>query len=189
MISPTRSLFLIAENARSAQSSTAISPFIWCTVPNSPEELASTMSITVNSRSSSNIFTNGCPIRAVTFQSTVRTSSPGWYSRTSANSIPLPLNTEWYSPEKTVSTRFRVRISMRRTFLRISLGIIYDLGLRIGNHRSGIQSMRIEEQRSRKSKAASRDLNTRTPVTTGHSIYDGFSIRNPQSQIPYGTST
>ncbi len=34
-------------------------------------------------------------MRAVTFQSIVRTSSPGAYSRTSANSMPRPLNTAW----------------------------------------------------------------------------------------------
>ena len=34
-------------------------------------------------------------MRAVTFQSIVRTSSPGAYSRTSANSIPRPLKTAW----------------------------------------------------------------------------------------------
>ena len=39
-------------------------------------------------------FTNGSPIRAVTFQSMERISSPGWYGRTSENAIPRPLNTE-----------------------------------------------------------------------------------------------
>ena len=34
-------------------------------------------------------------MRAVTFQSIVRTSSPGRYSRTSANSMPRPLKTAW----------------------------------------------------------------------------------------------
>ena len=37
-------------------------------------------------------------MRAVTFQSMVRTSSPGAYSRTSANSMPRPLKTAWYAP-------------------------------------------------------------------------------------------
>src|SRR5262245_27485770 len=53
----------------------------------------------------------------------VRTSSPGEYSRTSANSIPRPLKTLWYSPAKVSVTRRPVRISMRRTWARISLEI------------------------------------------------------------------
>ena len=53
-------------------------------------------------------------MRAVTFQSIVRTSSPGWYWRTSTNSMPRPLNTEWYSPAKLSFTSFRVVISIRR---------------------------------------------------------------------------
>ena len=56
-------------------------------------------------------------MRAVTFQSMVRISSPGWYSRTSSNSIPCPLNTLWYSPENTSLTSRRVRISMRLILL------------------------------------------------------------------------
>ena len=47
----------------------------------------------VSSRSSVNFFTNGRPVRAVTFQSIVRTSSPGTYSRTSSKSMPRPLKT------------------------------------------------------------------------------------------------
>jgi hypothetical protein len=124
MIRPTLSLFLIAENASSAQISTAISAFIRCWVPNSPDALTSTTSITVSSRSSSWTLTYGDPTRAVTFQSIVRMSSPYWYSRTSAKFIPRPLNTEWYSPEKISFTNPRVEISTRRTFLRISRGII-----------------------------------------------------------------
>ena len=33
-------------------------------------------------------------MRDVTFQSMLRMSSPNWYSRTSENSMPRPLNTE-----------------------------------------------------------------------------------------------
>jgi len=66
-------------------------------------------------------------MRAVTFQSMVRMSSPGRYSRTSENSMPLPLNTEWYSPEKTSLTNPRVWISMRLTFLSISFGIMVSV--------------------------------------------------------------
>ena len=35
-------------------------------------------------------------MRAVTFQSMMRISSPGWYCRTSENAMPRPLKTEWY---------------------------------------------------------------------------------------------
>ena len=35
-------------------------------------------------------------MRADTFQSMARTSSPGWYGRTSSNAMPRPLKTEWY---------------------------------------------------------------------------------------------
>src|SRR6476619_2971130 len=61
-------------------------------------------------------------MRAVTFQSIDRTSSPGWYSRTSANSIPCPLNTERYSPVNSEFTRPRVRNSRSLTCRRISGG-------------------------------------------------------------------
>ena len=37
-------------------------------------------------------------MRAVTFQSMMRISSPGWYCRTSENAMPRPLKTEWYWP-------------------------------------------------------------------------------------------
>ncbi len=44
-------------------------------------------------------------MRAVTFQSMVRTSSPGWYWRTSEKAMPRPLKTEWYWPaERVVDT-------------------------------------------------------------------------------------
>src|SRR5580765_8323536 len=61
-------------------------------------------------------------MRAVTFQSMLRTSSPAWYSRTSANSMPCPLNTERYSPVKSEFTRPRVRSSRSLTCRRISGG-------------------------------------------------------------------
>src|SRR3954471_12464251 len=61
-------------------------------------------------------------MRAVTFQSMLRTSSPGWYSRTSENSMPCPLNTERYSPVKSEFTSPRVRSSSSFTCRRISGG-------------------------------------------------------------------
>ena len=51
-------------------------------------------------------------MRAVTFQSMLRISSPGWYSRTSWNSMPWPRNTLAYSPPNTESTARRARIWM-----------------------------------------------------------------------------
>jgi hypothetical protein len=113
---------LIAEKARSAQISAWISRLNWRRVPNSPEPEKSTSRMTVSSRSSTCFLTYGCPMREVTFQSMVRMSSPHWYSRTSLNSIPRPLKTEWYSPASDSFTSRLVRISMRRTFLRISEG-------------------------------------------------------------------
>ena len=60
-------------------------------VPKAWEPEMSSSSITVSSRSSWKTFTYGWPKRAETFQSMARMSSPTWYSRTSANSIPRPL--------------------------------------------------------------------------------------------------
>jgi len=74
---PTLSLFLIALKA-SRQATSAASSRLDCVVlPKLPEALTSTTSITVSSRSSVNFFTNAVPIRAVTFQSIERISSPG----------------------------------------------------------------------------------------------------------------
>jgi hypothetical protein len=42
-----------------------------------------------------NIFTYASFMRALTFQSMKRTSSPAWYWRTSLNAMPRPLKTEW----------------------------------------------------------------------------------------------
>ena len=47
---------------------------------------------------------NGRPVRAVTFQSIARTSSPIWYGRTSSNSMPRPLNAEFHWPASSSST-------------------------------------------------------------------------------------
>src|SRR5207245_2945229 len=129
-MSPTRSLFLIAENARSAQISASISRLNWRRVPNSPDAEKSTSRMTVSSRSSTCFLTYGWPIRDVTFQSIVRTSSPNWYSRTSENSMPRPLKMEWYSPASDSFTSRLVRISIRRIFFRISAGSIGGRALR-----------------------------------------------------------
>ena len=47
------------------------------------------------SLSSRNNFVWVLPVRAVTRQSMLRISSPGWYSLDSSNSIPLPLKGDW----------------------------------------------------------------------------------------------
>jgi len=80
------------------------------------------MSITVSSRSSVNFLMNGWFSRAVTFQSIARTSSPGWYSRTSSKFMPRPLNTLRYWPANAVSTRPFVLSSRWRIFFKISSG-------------------------------------------------------------------
>src|SRR4051794_13652909 len=78
--------------------------------------------MTVSSRSSTNRLTCGSPVRAVTFQSMVRTSSPGTYGRTSSNSMPRPLNTERYAPAITSDTWRPVTNWMRLTACAISAG-------------------------------------------------------------------
>jgi hypothetical protein len=77
MYIPTRSLFLIAENATTAASSAASSRFAVPCEPKYSEALMSTMRLTVRSRSSTNCLTCGAFMRAVMFQSIERTSSPG----------------------------------------------------------------------------------------------------------------
>ena len=67
----------MAEKASTEAISAASSRLDCACEPNKPEPLASTTSISVSSRSSTNFFTNGWFIRAVTFQSIERTSSPG----------------------------------------------------------------------------------------------------------------
>ncbi len=116
------SLLRRAENPRTAQTSAARSRLARA-LPNDSLADTSTTRSSVCSRSSSNSLTYGSPVRAETFQSIVRTSSPIWYGRTSANSIPRPLNAEWYSPPNTSSTSPRVRTSTWRIFLNSSRGI------------------------------------------------------------------
>ncbi len=59
------------------------------TVPKSTDGLRSSRNHAVISRSSLYSRTYGVSIRAVTFQSMYRTSSPGWYSRSAARSTPV----------------------------------------------------------------------------------------------------
>ena len=60
------------------------------------------------------------PVRAVTFQSMKRGSSPGAYSRKSSKSRPWPRKLERYCPAKVAVASLRAFISMRRTFCMIS---------------------------------------------------------------------
>ena len=95
---PTLSWFRSAVNINTAATSTAVSILLKRNEPNEPDAEISTAKITVGSRSSQNVFTKGVPARALTFQSMLRISSPGTYSRTASNSIPRPLKTLRYSP-------------------------------------------------------------------------------------------
>src|SRR6516164_3163841 len=147
---PTLSLLLMALKASTAASSAATSRFCCTRVPNWWLPLQSTTSITVSSRSSMNRLMNGWPMRAVTFQSMVRMSSPGWYSRTSSKAMPVPLKTEWYSPPSRSSTARRARSCRRRIWRTTSAGSIYDPlrkrkgGTCRGSPRSMIQENRID---------------------------------------------
>ncbi len=75
---PTRSLLAMAEKAICAATSAAISDLRVPREPNSSDAETSTRSTTVSSRSSVNTFTCGALVRAVTFQSMERMSSPAW---------------------------------------------------------------------------------------------------------------
>ena len=120
-------MLLTAQKATSAANS-AVTARLGCAwVPNRWLPLRSAASTMVSSRSSTYRLTNAAPVRAVTFQSIPRTSSPGWYSRTSSNSSPAPLNAEWYSPPNRVWTARRARRCSRRTCRITSTGSM-------GNH-------------------------------------------------------
>ena len=76
-ISPTLSRLRIAEAARTPAASAASSRLESATDPKSEDALTSIINRIVSSRSSVKSLTCGSPVRAVTFQSIVRTSSPG----------------------------------------------------------------------------------------------------------------
>ena len=76
-INPTLSRLRIAEAASTPAASAASSRLESTTEPKSDDALTSIISRIVSSRSSVKSFTCGSPVRAVTFQSIVRTSSPG----------------------------------------------------------------------------------------------------------------
>src|SRR5437867_5248518 len=137
-IAPTRSLLRMAAKASTADTSAAISVFVRSPLPNRPDPETSTSSMSVSSRSSTKRLTKGAPVRAVTFQSIVLTSSPGTYSRTSANSMPRPLKTLWYSPPIPWLTSRLVRISIRLTALR-RLSEISGMAASALRHRYGVE--------------------------------------------------
>src|SRR5690349_6738270 len=124
---PTLSPFSTADSASSADSSTAASSLLRRPEPKSCDADTSTSNITVSSRSSTKRLMCGSPVRAVTFQSIARTSSPGTYGRTSSNSMPRPLNTERYAPAITSATCRPVTNWMRLTAWAISAGSTGDL--------------------------------------------------------------
>ena len=119
-IKPTLSLFLRDANMRTAATSTAVSILLRLCEPKAPDAEMSTAIKTVSSRSSQNVLTYGTSDRAVTFQSMLRISSPGTYSRTASNSMPRPLNALRYSPANKSLTCRLATIWMRRTSFRTS---------------------------------------------------------------------
>src|SRR5213075_3102621 len=76
----------------------------------------------LSSRSSRYFLMYGAFMRAVTFQSMARMSSPGSYSRTSSKSSPEPRNTLRYVPRRASSARIRALISTCFTTRRTSGG-------------------------------------------------------------------
>src|SRR5258706_5689241 len=76
----------------------------------------------LSSRSSRYFLMYGAFIRAVTFQSILRISSPGSYSRTSSKSRPEPRKTLRYVPTSASSARIRALISTCLTTRRTSGG-------------------------------------------------------------------
>src|SRR5205823_2924521 len=76
----------------------------------------------LSSRSSRYFLMYGAFIRAVTFQSMLRISSPGSYSRTSSKSSPEPRKTLRYVPMSAASARIRALISTCLTSRRTSGG-------------------------------------------------------------------
>src|SRR3954469_23802311 len=90
-------------------------------VPKSTEGLRSSRNQHVSSRSSWKSRTWVTSVRAVTFQSIARMSSPGWYSRRFARSIPVPRNSVPYSPWSRPSRR-RTTVQSRRWTTRSGAG-------------------------------------------------------------------
>ena len=81
-----------------------------------------------------------------------RISSPGMYSRTSANSIPWPLKEEEYAPDNTEFTIPVVRISIWWTFFKTSFGIM--LPPRVQKSKCKVQSEKPGKSRGSPLEAA-----------------------------------
>ena len=112
---PTLSLLRIAEKARTLANSAASSRLLCAPEPKSPDALTSTEQERQLALLDE-FFNEGRPARAVTFQSMVRTSSPGEYSRTSSKSMPRPLKTQWYSPASVSFTSVGADLDLAHLF-------------------------------------------------------------------------
>ena len=81
-----------------SETPSATSHFRRSAVPNVIDADVSSSSHVSTARSATLTRTCGSPVRAVTFQSIRRTSSPGAYGRTCASSVPSPVAHERWSP-------------------------------------------------------------------------------------------
>ena len=93
----------------------ATSAFLLSPVPNSIETEVSRTSHVTSTRSARSTRTCGSPVRAVTFQSIRRTSSPGAYGRIIASSEPVPRRLERKSPASSPSTLLPIETSRARS--------------------------------------------------------------------------
>ena len=99
-----------------SETPSATSHFRRSAVPNVIDADVSSRSHVSTARSATLTRTCGSPVRAVTFQSIMRTSSPGAYGRTCASSVPSPVAHERWSPASSPSIRRRtVRLTLRRS--------------------------------------------------------------------------
>src|SRR4029079_18543777 len=120
---PTRLPWRVSTRARVVTTSTSTVRLSRSdsTVPKSTDGLRSSRNQAVIARSSRNSRRYGVSIRAVTFQSMCRTSSPYSYSRRSAKSTPLPRNRLRESPCNRPSRR-RTTVQSRRWRTRSGAG-------------------------------------------------------------------
>src|SRR5439155_509497 len=84
----------VATRPSASATPSATSAFRRSAVPNCIEADVSRTSQVTSTRSARCTRTCGSPVRAVTFQSIRRTSSPGTYGRTCASSVPTPIMAE-----------------------------------------------------------------------------------------------
>ena len=93
----------------------ATSAFLRSAVPNDMEAETSSASHVTSTRSARSMRTCVSPVRAVTFHSIRRTSSPGMYGRTCASSLPAPSTDERWSPASIPSIRLPIVRSSARS--------------------------------------------------------------------------